>query len=501
MARVPLVSGSRIVVVDEGDGVEALRPPAPVEPLADVGAATRDALRFPVSGAPLVERVPRGGRVTIALDGGILPLPPPARDPRADALAALLDELEQIGVRGDRLTLLVSTGLARRPSRKELEQRLGPQVARRFGGRLVVHDATSPDLVEVAEGPHGPIRVSPALVEADAVVGVSSAETVLHGGCGLLLDAADAATLRAARGDGSLLVPDGPGADAVAALARALDARVPLLGVSLALSHPAWGSQLRGFPYDPAATEAVASSGLWRTLSVVVPGPLRRAAVWSLRPQVGATAALAGPLAAAHEQALAIAVAQRGVDVEGQLDALVVGTPSLAVHLGLERPNPLAATHVVLGLALRLWTGTPPVADGGAAIVLHRLHRRFTHPTQTPYRDFLLALRDGREPDELGPAEATAAASRTALDAYRDGRSCHPLLPYAEWADCQPARRRLGAVLVAGCRDATAARQLGLVPARGIGAALAMAHGHAGGRARIGVALTPPFFPLRSLRG
>ena len=39
---------------------------------------------------------------------------------------------------------------------------------------------------------------------------------------------------------------------------------------------------------------------------------------------------------------------------------------------------------------------------------------------------------------------------------------------------------RLGAVLVAGCRDAAAARQLGFVPTHGIGAALAMAHGRAG---------------------
>jgi hypothetical protein len=50
---------------------------------------------------------------------------------------------------------------------------------------------------------------------------------------------------------------------------------------------------------------------------------------------------------------------------------------------------------------------------------------------------------------------------------------------------------------VAGCRDATAARQLGFVPTHGIGPALAMAHGRAAGPPRIGYLLSPPYFPLR----
>jgi hypothetical protein len=52
-------------------------------------------------------------------------------------------------------------------------------------------------------------------------------------------------------------------------------------------------------------------------------------------------------------------------------------------------------------------------------------------------------------------------------------------------------------VLVAGCRDATAARQLGFVPTHGIGAAIAMAQGRAEREARIGFVLAPPYFPLQ----
>jgi hypothetical protein len=49
-------------------------------------------------------------------------------------------------------------------------------------------------------------------------------------------------------------------------------------------------------------------------------------------------------------------------------------------------------------------------------------------------------------------------------------------------------------VLVAGCRDAQSARQLGFVPVHNVTAALMMARGT--GAERIGFLLSPPYFPL-----
>jgi hypothetical protein len=106
-----------------------------------------------------------------------------------------------------------------------------------------------------------------------------------------------------------------------------------------------------------------------------------------------------------------------------------------------------------------------------------------------------------REPDELADAERAAAADPRAIAAYRQGRSCHPLLPFVDWSACAPALSHLGAVLVAGCRDATAARLLGFVPTHGIGAALAMARGRSPAGARTGFLLSPPYFPLTVHRG
>ena len=57
MPRVPLLAGTRIAVVDPAaDGV-VLRPPAPGKAIADVGAAVREAIRFPLAGEPLTRLV------------------------------------------------------------------------------------------------------------------------------------------------------------------------------------------------------------------------------------------------------------------------------------------------------------------------------------------------------------------------------------------------------------------------------------------------------------
>ena len=60
--RVPLLAGTRVAVVDAADTDVVLTPPPPGEAIDDVGAAVRDALRFPLAGEPLEALVTPGGR-------------------------------------------------------------------------------------------------------------------------------------------------------------------------------------------------------------------------------------------------------------------------------------------------------------------------------------------------------------------------------------------------------------------------------------------------------
>jgi hypothetical protein len=272
---------------------------------------------------------------------------------------------------------------------------------------------------------------------------------------------------------------------------------VPVIAASLAFNNLRVAGAARGYPYEQAALDRIAGSPLRRPFGLM-PGWARDRIIRSVRREISVAAAYGGPPSVAHAEALLRGVQARSVALEGQLDAIVIGIPRTTPFLPRERPNPLLASYLALGLALRLWRDGFPLAEGGTAILLHRFHRRFTHPTQQPYRTFFQATtRFGREPVELMDAERGAVEDSRAVDAYRGRRSCHPLLPFVDWSACAPALGRLGAVIVAGCRDSVAARQLGFVPAQGIGSALEMAHARANPPARVGFLLSPPYFPLR----
>jgi hypothetical protein len=490
-----LLSGSRFVLVPTADDDVVLLPPPPPDQLVHAAAAVRDALRFPLAGPPLEAIVPRGGRVTILVDPPRLPIPGAQIDPRTEALAATIGELERCGVANERQTVLVAGGLEQRADGRELAVLFPRQLARSFRGPVGAHDAEHPLLAPVAEAAHGTVRVHRALVETDLVVVVSAAETVIDGGPGTLLDAADTQTAFARTNCDSLLEAAGaPVWELALAVEAALAARHPVVGVSLVLDLPRYGGVLHGYPFESSSRARIRRS--WtRGAFGLLPAAIRRGLLSAQGPRLGVTTVFAGPPSVAHAEALLRGVALRGTPLPEPVDALVVGVPWAGPHLPREPLNPLTASASALALALRLRRNTFPIRPGGTLIVAHSLRRSFGHG-ETPFATMFHRLRDARAPDDLERSQQEAAADERALSAYRAGTTCHPLLPYADWAACAPALARLGRVVVAGSRDAPAARALGFIPTRGIGSALHMAHGVAGGKARIGVLVGPPYPPL-----
>lgn len=496
MPRIPLLAGTKVVVVTAPDDAVVVRPPAPGAAVADVGAAVRDALRFPLEGEPLEALVRRRGRATIVVEPPSLPIPGSAVDPRQLAVGAVVDELERLGIPSGYQTILVACGLGRRTTQRELESLVTRELARRFHGHVVIHDAEDPELALVDESSRPPLRVSRALVDTELVIAVSAAETVLHGGPAMLLAAAGAEEQRAAGAYSLLETSASQGWQLGVALERALARRLPVVGVSLVLNHPRTSGALRGYPHDSDALERVAGSPL-RHVFAALPDRARREILHSLQIELSVAAAYAGPPSIAHAEALLRAVELRRAELDGPLDAIVIGIPGTTPYLPREGPNPLLAAYLGLGLALRLWRDAFPVVEGGTAILAHRFTRSFAHPTQTPYRPFFHAARIGRDPEMLTEAERAAATNTRGIEDYRNGRTVHPLLPFRDWNACQPAVGRLGAVLVAGAADATAVRQLGFVPVQSLGVALELARGRTSGTPRIGFLLSPPYFPLR----
>lgn len=493
MRRVPILSGSRIVQVPLADDDVILAPPPPPTQVVDVAAAVRDALRFPLDGPPLADVVPRAGRVTVVVEPPALPMPGAQHDPRPLALATVLSELSSLGVTGDRQTILVAGGLARKLPQRDLERLLPPSHARDFRGCVLVHDAADPELRELDLGDGTLGAIHSAVVDADLVIVVSSAETVLHGGPAALVAACDAETIRSAASADSLLQAARSRAWQLAlGVERAVAARARLQGVSLVLDHPRLAGRFRGYPHDQRSFDHVARSPLRRLYSML-PASLRRGLLRDLQRSIAATGAFAGTPSVAHAESLLRALELRGVPLGEPLDVLVVGSPWIGPHVPRELLNPITSAAISLGLVLRMWRDAFPVENGGTLVLVHALTRNFAHGTQGPYRRLFDALASG---SDVTDSEGESRRDTRALEAYRAGRACHPLLPYTDWAGCQPALRRLGSVVVAESRDAVAARALGFVPSHSVASALEMAHGLAGGRARVGVLAAPPYAPL-----
>ena len=367
-----------------------------------------------------------------------------------------------------------------------------PEFRRRFRGRLIVHDVEGEDLVELGTIAGRPVRISPALVETDLVVTVTAAESVLHGGPSALVRACSREVLRASGATSLLETSSSEGWALAVELERLLAARGPVYGVSLVLNLPhVYG----GYPYDERSLERIAGSRLRRGLGAAADRSCARRIIERVPRELSAATVLGGTPSAAHSEALLRAIEFKGATLDEPLDAIVIGIPATTPFLPRGAPNPVSAAYLrarprATALAERASRCVPAArrscstTSSAASRLRSRRRTARCSPTRAPRATRMRSARPS------GPHSRTSARSPSTAPAARSIRSSRS----SSWSACDPALSRLGPVLIAGCRDAHAARQLGLVPVHSFGAALGMARGR--GAERIGFLLSPPYFPL-----
>lgn len=133
---VKLPFGRTELEVDLPDGARVLAPP-PLEVIDDAKGAVMDALRRPLAGPPLRDRVQPGQRVVIVISDITRPVP------NELLLTAIFEELAAAGVDDDDVTILNGTGLHRVNTDAELTEMLGAAIAGRY--RIVQHEARRPE--------------------------------------------------------------------------------------------------------------------------------------------------------------------------------------------------------------------------------------------------------------------------------------------------------------------------------------------------------------------
>jgi nickel-dependent lactate racemase len=173
--RVGMPFGRQILDVEVPDNATVLRP-APVAPLADEDAAVRQALRSPIAGPPLRDRVRAGQTVAIVVSDITRPVP------NAVLLPPIIDELHNARIPDGAITIVNGTGLHRANTQPELEEMLGAELANRYRiEQHVARDALT--LVEVGRSAKGvPVEFNRAYVEADVRIVTGFVEPHLFAG-------------------------------------------------------------------------------------------------------------------------------------------------------------------------------------------------------------------------------------------------------------------------------------------------------------------------------
>jgi nickel-dependent lactate racemase len=152
-------------------------------PAVDPAEATRRALANPLGMPPLRELAKPGQKVVIGfpdrVKGGAGP-----QCHRRVAIPIIVEELLAAGVRLEDITLLCAPGLHRHNTLEEWYWYLGKEIVDMFWpGRLLNHDAESPDIVDLGQDDMGNIvQVSRILAEADLPIVVGHCSGNPYGG-------------------------------------------------------------------------------------------------------------------------------------------------------------------------------------------------------------------------------------------------------------------------------------------------------------------------------
>jgi nickel-dependent lactate racemase len=149
--------------------------PAEVAPLADEGRAVLAALRSPIAGPSLRDRVRPGQSVAVVISDITRPVP------NQLLLEPLLAELAAAGVPEHDITIVNGTGLHRVNTDAELVEMLGAEIAATY--RIVQHVARDRStLVDVGRSKGVPVELCRAYVEADVRIVVGFVEPHLFAG-------------------------------------------------------------------------------------------------------------------------------------------------------------------------------------------------------------------------------------------------------------------------------------------------------------------------------
>lgn len=485
-------------------------PAEPIEPLADIDGAIRDALLHPEGDCePLPALLRPGMKLTIAFDDISLPLPPMKRpDARQRVIEAVLDLAAGAGV--DDVHIIAALALHRRMTEAELRHALGDRIYDSFAphGLLYNHDAEDPDnLATIGQTEQGEqVEINKRAAESDLIVYVNINLVAMDGGwkstaTGLssyksLRHHHNVHTMQHSRS-----FMDRHRSELHSSnwrMGKVLrDSGVKVFQIETTLNNNVFGTDgplavLQKREWEWSARDRFTFLGIKKGLDRL-PARQRRQIFHSWKAPHDITSVQAGEVEAVHELTTSNVYEQHLVPVQGQTDILTMGLPYICPYNVNSIMNPILVMCLGLGYFFNLYRGRPLVREGGVVIMSHPTPWEF-HPVHHPsYIDFFeQVLADTTDPTQIeNRYERQFAEDDWYRHLYRTSYAYHGVHPFYMWYWGVHGMTHAGRVIIVG-GDTRAVRRLGFMPASTLQDALEMATDVVGRDATITHIHNPP---------
>jgi hypothetical protein len=481
-------SGDDLFIYDFPEKTRIIYPPETVAGLIDERAAVIRALDRPLGAPPLISQVDMTSRVTIAFDDPCLPVPHMVCDPRETVITAVIEKLFAAGVKKENIRLVCAGGLHRKWTIKELSVILGKKITSEFRDQITCHDAEDPEgivsLGTTAEGED--VEINRAAVDCDLLIYANLNYITMNGGW--KSTAVGLSTYKSVRHHhrpgalkiGSLNDPEGSGMHAaINRMGEVLGRHINLFQIETVINNGIWPAALNKHLTPIGMTKKRTPTGIVKASIPISArlGPGVKSAVRNrLRAAYRMIGVNAGKVDEVHKKTLELLFPQQNTLVRGQSDIVVYGVPNFCPYSALSSINPMLVVTMAMGYYFNSHRNKPLVKSNGVVIINNPLSEQFNAVHHPSYIDFYREhLPEHANPETIPEKlEEAFAYDQNYIDLYRSRLAYHGSHAVLAWYWASKGLTHVKQVIAAGA-DPKVAEKLGLVPAKDLTTAIAMA--------------------------
>ncbi|MBN1573921.1 MAG: DUF2088 domain-containing protein [Deltaproteobacteria bacterium] len=482
-------SGDDLTIYDFPEKTRIIYPPGPFPAIADEKAAIVNALDRPLGTPPLISMVDPTSRVTIAFDDPCIPVPPMIKDTRGQIIEAVIEKLFAAGIKKKNIRLICAGGIHRKWTLRELSTILGRKVTREFRKNISCHDAEDPaSIVSLGKTEAGEdVEVNRSLVDSDLVIYANLNFITMNGGWKSA--AVGLSTYNSIRSHhhhktlkvGSLIDPETSAMlSSISRMGEIIEKNTNFFMVETVLNNSVWpkaiakhltpiGKDIRRKP-SPIIRAVVPASRM-------TPSVIKKKISKSLSAGYRMIGVNAGKVDLVHKRTLELLFKQQNIPVEGQSDIVVYGVPNFCPYAALSNINPILVIVMAMGYYFNFYRGKPLVKKDGVIIIANPFEEQFHMRHHPSYYDFYMNhLPEYKNPEDVPEElELQFAKDERYIDLYRNEYAYHGAHSIIAWYWASKGLNHPQKIIAAGVKDKRVAEKLGLLPAKDLTEAIAMA--------------------------